>query len=419
MESPIDEYPTLTVGAEFEFFIVWRWQRHDEELKLSGTAGIISGVIIVPRQDPTESTLMQGIWIRNCCYTEIWKLLVRHNVSVNPVPLTFDPSALSIPTDHAHPNAANTENPIYYRWSLSSDISLYPDDNDAELAANISKEYHALDVELISPALFDATDSYVEVESVVKIIKDNLLVIVPESAGYHVHVGMGKERFANRHLQKIAAALFMLDPIFSPLHPDTRDDNEYCWRNRLYSNLAQGMTAETASQEESENSAPKLGDPADEFNIVNGVSEILNTKSTGAVAKLMRTPNRGAYNFRSYNLSANGRFADEKPTIEFRQGAGTMNEVWAVCWARICVKTVDWARRASHDELLEWARKCQRAERDVRQYNAKTFVRDVLKLPDEATYIRAHSPTQRADPPADPESKQAIWRRQVSNSLAS
>jgi hypothetical protein len=97
----------------------------------------------------------------------------------------------------------------------------------------------------------------------------------------------------------------------------------------------------------------------------------------------------------------------DKPTIESRQAAGTLNEEWIIHWSNILVWTVDYARRAPWGFLL-----CELAPLFALReggfpsaYTLDEFLRKQLHLAGAADYIQRTTPEQRSNPKASARQK--------------
>lgn len=130
---------------------------------------------------------------------------------------------------------------------------------------------------------------------------------------------------------------------------------------------------------------------------MQAVQEIMNCQSVEAIAWLLRDPSRGAYNIRNYLY--HGIRRNSKPTIECRQAAGTLNEMWVVSWAILCSSIAQWALYAPESALYHFAQHCELAEVNHTEEEAlDVFLRAALGLHDVATYIASSKAEQRATP---------------------
>ncbi|KAI0832173.1 putative amidoligase enzyme-domain-containing protein [Hypoxylon sp. FL0890] len=137
----------------------------------------------------------------------------------------------------------------YMEWGVIRDVTVTVPDHIVR-EDPIMDEYIWEDVEVYTPALFATDKSWAEIHRVVTALNKNFWIIVPESAGLHVHYGRGKQWISPSHFRNLAAFLYAADPILAQMHPEHRRglDNFWCESNRLYSVLAHGATGEEASQ---------------------------------------------------------------------------------------------------------------------------------------------------------------------------
>lgn len=101
-------------------------------------------------------------------------------------------------------------------------------------------------LELISPAYWATPKNLGEIRRIVGGLSGKLRVLTPETGDLHVHVGRGKSSFELGELKRLAGLCYAAGPLLSQLHPKSRHTNEYCQSNRIYSNVAHGMTTEEA-----------------------------------------------------------------------------------------------------------------------------------------------------------------------------
>lgn len=113
---------------------------------------------------------------------------------------------------------------------------------------------------------------------------------------------------------------------------------------------------------------------------------------------------RGTYNFQ--NLQNDDDLS--KPTIEFRQAAGTLNEEWVRHWSAIVAATVNWARHATDDQIREFVLMCEFKEAFPNEHPVDALLRGRFQIPDAADYIARTTADTRATPRI--EGLQKRWR---------
>jgi hypothetical protein len=414
----------LTFGVEFEGILISREMTPREMERAPSSSYIIrSGVIAMRPCARGHIDQIHGI---------VYEVLERAGVDIhNP---RMPPHRLRY--DEDHPNAANTPDAQYLRWTLKEDSSVELDEEDKNeyfFTAPPLGRYSPVNFELTSPALTANEGNIGYVQGVIQKLTSKFFVLTPKSAGLHVHIGVGNRTFDLRELQNIAAMAFMADCLLTQLHPDHRQNNQYCQRQRYYSRLAQGAGA-LGSNGANQQAASQKNGWIPMWNANASVSPesafqtLLQCDSPGAVAWLMRNPDRGAYNFRHYepdpgpcNLrdynSGSPGYSPESGTrtVEFRQAAGTVNDQWIGAYLRVLFATV---RLAVHEtppyqRLGRLVFDLQLQEQGQGTCSLHTFLKTVLRLHQDADYILTTTPEDRADP-----SRHLRWRLAIAAGTA-
>ncbi|KAI0136284.1 putative amidoligase [Xylariales sp. AK1849] len=397
--TPDNFVPEMTFGVEVEVILFWIQQKkgHDRDrLQLENP-----GAIIVPHEI-ADRTLF--------CRAHVISFLRSNGVDINDFnPLNGD----SIPPRGAEKvpaNAANSNEQEYHRWEFKTDASVDIWDEDElameDVISNGLEGVVPVGLELASPALGDERAAYEEIGTVVSLVRHNYRCTINDTCGLHVHVGMGPGYIPDEVIRRIAALLWALDPILSPLHPEDRQENAFAMQNRTACNLAYGMTGETANQIGNTELDLTIQLPVDlpesessRCDIEQGVREILKCNEATAVARLMsdRGNKNMAYSFDSY--TADGRRDRYKPTIEFRQGAGTLNTTWIQVWASICVRICEYAAQDMTEGDLEFiVDKCTRVESgDMSAAEVLYVFLGHIGLVEYVAYLRSTTPDQRAN----------------------
>ncbi|KAI1138810.1 hypothetical protein F5Y05DRAFT_425128 [Hypoxylon sp. FL0543] len=121
---------------------------------------------------------------------------------------------------------------------------------------------------------------------------------------------------------------------------------------------------------------------------IRGVEELFRCRSHNAVASLMSTGVRGAYNFENYHdCSKDKDCKNPKQTVEFRQAAGSLDGGWVATYARICVGIAWFAKTATKGRFWRLVYDCQRAEVDKTRYDILDLLLD-LSLAEEAKVVQ-------------------------------
>lgn len=408
-------FPPLTKGFELEFLALWRLDTNNDgkiEIPIQGCFKIVEGYVVVAkdrlplgRGRPTPS-IIQALG-NQAARRAVYDLLRTNGVEV------YEPDDYFPRT-----NYTDVENE-YAKWKVKDDGSTLRLETTEWDSRVEGEPYNIFDIELISP-VFQADDQAndAEMSRIVQLMKSKLLFFVPKTCGYHHHIGQGSTGFDIVHLRKIATVLYVIEAWFNGLHPEDRQRNPYCRSVRKYSLLAEGSTAAEAN-------ADPQGSPwllrmipgqalSRDYRTLtkpaNAWKELDAALLPAVIAKLMHVWNRGAYNFSNItNIS--------KPTIEFRQAAGTLNEEWIVHWSSTVVRLVDWARRASDEDIRqllvesECKDNCREEFPGSDPFPLDAFLRNRLGLTAVADYVASTTAATRATPKA--EGQQKLWRESI------
>ncbi|ETS78572.1 hypothetical protein PFICI_10634 [Pestalotiopsis fici W106-1] len=421
-KKPPRVFPVLTKGIEFEFLVPWHFDV-DEDGN-GGTAlapdqryRITDGYVIVARHTvATDSSGAASMSTWNAAMTmvrvAIYDVLVANGVQVNV------PGGFTIPAfDPTHPRAALTRGAGFLRWNVNSDSSITTDLDAGDWVECVDPpqtEFDLADIELITPVLeANNAASDAEITNAIGILRAHFLCFTPTSSGLHVHVGQGSVLYEEEDLKRIAGVLFAIDVWFQRLHPNHRQNSMYCVSTRRKSFLAHGYTAKQAHDMEYgllgnpfNNPSITPGNPAPD--VIQAWKEIEAASDSRVVLKLLHTFSMSTYNFK-------GVLSPNKPTIEFRQAAGSLNAEWAVHWSNLAAGVVDWARRCdgndSADELRAFLSQASLKESspNTQAFSLINMIRDRFRLPAVADYLeRVPGPDHRATPRAT--GQQARWR---------
>ncbi|KAI2631168.1 hypothetical protein GGS21DRAFT_491792 [Xylaria nigripes] len=139
-------------------------------------------------------------------------------------------------------------------------------------------------------------------------------------------------------------------------------------------------------------------------NSIIGVNNILRATDVGAIHELLSDYQgcRGAYSFANmaYDKEVKPRTGPEwtlnqrnprkvrKPTIEFRQAAGSLDMKWVIVWAKICVAlcgpvVVD----SSDEDFFQLLYRCIEAGDDPSKYDVFDFLHDIGISKDDIAYV--------------------------------
>ncbi|KAI1291325.1 hypothetical protein F5Y03DRAFT_388530 [Xylaria venustula] len=322
-------------------------------------------------------------------------------------------------------DAGKAEGETFDAWTVVPDGSV-------RISDDMSRVYSPLKhvgVEVTSPAFTAGVEAFEEISTVIRAINTSFRTVVPPCCGFHVHVGRGPKALELQPVKRIASLLWLSENLLNTLHPSCRQGNGQCLSIRHSSDVCGGMAHGTAAQflDESkpdelswdwdgvEKDRPKPTDYwhtkqtccwdmapsrslAEEYGIymnvfkdgpltdlekTKGVRKILSATETGIIAELI-SPNgcRGAYNFANLNGRTRIKWTmiepPTKPTIEFRQAAGSLDEDWIVIWAKICLALCGSAVVESSDEdFFQLLYDCGGLSESPSRYNVFDLLHDI------------------------------------------
>ncbi|KAI1100736.1 putative amidoligase enzyme-domain-containing protein [Jackrogersella minutella] len=233
----------------------------------------------------------------------------------------------------------------YRRWRVETDSSIVLDKADYD-----NLDFAGLEIQ--SPAMYATHGASREIKAVTNMLRVNFRTAVPHSCGLHVHVGAGFDFLPLETLRKLAAICWAGDHLLHRMHSQCRRHNGYCLGPRIKSKLAYGRKAghynppydlphplpsvrhhymspiEHEIHTRAIYSELMFNEPFEEvhgINVMSGSLELLLCRSRNAVACLMDTDLRGAYNFDHYGDFDKETKDDTKRTVEFRQADGSMD----------------------------------------------------------------------------------------------
>lgn len=212
------------------------------------------------------------------------------------------------------------------RVSLRShDLTHWHLDTDATIEGP-NRDYHWLQIELISPILNLTPAGIAEAMHVAGLIQRHFRVSTNDSTGMHIHIGNSSKGFPLEVCRKVMGFFYTFDGLLEPLHPPSRQDHDWARNIR----------------------------DACQLSIINSwsVSEAVETIfATDSIEELEYGfgGRRPAVNIR--NLRNGG--VPGKKTIEFRQHAGTLDPERVQAWIQTVGGVVEWCRRVTDTEYAE------------------------------------------------------------------
>ncbi|KAG6359658.1 hypothetical protein INS49_013181 [Diaporthe citri] len=338
-----------------------------------------------------------------CCYKTIQSTIEQHLGIVNPATRVLPPGQ---PVTDDYESLEG-----YSKWTVKPDYSIMLPENHGILGK--FRGYHWVCVEVTSPALWAAPESFKEVKKVCELLRTNFLTLITDSCGLHIHWGRGSGWVPVHHLRQAAALLLACDPLLAQLHPESRKDNYHCLSNRYFSEVAQRtLTAEQVNESLDEEALEPLafGQRGGRGTEYAGSSRVFSrriaagclewypfkphqvpvsvekfhtslrapqsTPNTArqlpicslpeAVGRLMNSSSKIsarklAFNFRNYIPGFYGE-SDVKRTIEFRQCAGTLDGEEVAAFAKLFIGLCEFSEKTTINDLWHLILKCAEAE---------------------------------------------------------
>lgn len=389
----------LGFGTETEAFIACIREQNYNEL-----IGLFEGtppLVIIPNDFDAERTLFKAI--RNAIAEVEGARAYQWRLKPGP-----------------KPEDVVSDQPRYWDWDVQDDISLM-------FPQNLIKAYGAIQwfgVEITSPAFRATLENVEKIRQVIGHLSRKFRFLCPRVCGTHVHVSRLGKQFTRDELARIASAVFTAGPLISELHHSGRMNNNYCLPNHSQSALATGMTALEACKD-LENKTGKSWAPLSKPTMVvapvpavsmgrksglfprirkrgmlqerpripaarllGNVTELMSCPDALTIARLMTTPHlplRIAYNFQNYTGGAD---TDEKPTVEFRQAAGTVNADNLVAWVMVVLNLTSVAVLTDERSFSGFLQRCAAGAEDPGVYDVFDLLIDI-HLPRTAQYIQS------------------------------
>ncbi|KAI0147444.1 hypothetical protein GGR57DRAFT_515697 [Xylariaceae sp. FL1272] len=298
---------------------------------------------------------------------------------------------------HCSLDSATKDIDSYNVWNVVEDGSLLLSDE----ACDAYKPLEHAGVEITSPVFGLVEQAFEEITRVIGAIKSNFRTAVPPVSGLHVHIGRGGKPLELFAMQRIASLLWMAEPLLNNLHPGYRLSNSQCLGLRNFSKLGHGWVC-SDEDDTQDIRHPNLlkhtfKDQSKSMNLTHEdchfVPWDINTYpmreqaadycNIELVNVYNQTQYRGAYNFENLafykgNAHYDKRKGPEKPTIELRQAAGSLDEQWIVLYIRICAALCGRAVvEATSDDFSQLLYNCQRGEDDLQSYNLFDLLHDL------------------------------------------
>ncbi|OBZ70547.1 hypothetical protein A0H81_09256 [Grifola frondosa] len=186
-------------------------------------------------------------------------------------------------------------------------------------------------------------DWHKQVEKIIATLKNRLTVITNETAGYHVHVGLGRgpdARFKLTDLKKIAVVFIIYEKDIDVLHAPHRSirinrslpENIFLLSNRKYAfpRMSKGRIVKRIYR-------------------TKNISELQHLVNRIPEQELKDAAKSRPHRYYKINLLS----LDVHRTVEFRQHAGTVNPEKICAWADFVLAVVSAAMSYSEDKLRD------------------------------------------------------------------
>ncbi|KAH8167505.1 hypothetical protein CIB48_g744 [Xylaria polymorpha] len=322
--------------------------------------------------------------------------------------------------------AKGDEPDLFEFWNVVPDISV-------GLPMDFDQAYSPLKhvgVEINSPVFVAGEDAFKEISTVIEAINSAFRRTVPPVCGFHVHVGRGFEPLELRPVQRTASLLWLAENLIDTLHPGCRHGNRQCLSMRHFSGMSYFMKIEQGTEDNHRHDGShakfsmdrvdknrrkptnyKFKRPIDVTNdmestlsrcfaseyflpfyepwydglpagveMMDGARMILSARDTAEIAQMtsFRSRFRGAYNFANMESERRGSMGPRKPTIEFRQAAGSLDSSWIVLWAKICLALNGPAVvESSDDAFFQLLYHCEEGFYSPRKYDVFDLLHDI------------------------------------------
>ncbi|KAK7943256.1 uncharacterized protein PG986_012369 [Apiospora aurea] len=219
----------LTIGAEAEGIL--------------GSGGCTTGKGESSDSDSSDSEF--DISVQEWMFQEIRRTLA-NNVGVYVNGLD-DGAKVNVQSIHM---AGGT--PLYYGWRVV-------EESTAKIPIDETRHYHPQvkypSLELLTPAMEFCQKSLDEIRAVYRCLTITETPgfrpgpLTPTTCGYHVHVGIGAERFSAHQTRRIACVTYATGRLLTQLLPNHRKGNLHARTNCYYSFLAHGQSAHWACEQ--------------------------------------------------------------------------------------------------------------------------------------------------------------------------
>ncbi|KAM0287802.1 hypothetical protein ACHAQH_000334 [Verticillium albo-atrum] len=204
----------VSFGVELEFFVAWAYE--DEADPDEDIASELSPLLRIPR-DPEPNPQQTAVSIDKRDAETHVKDLVKETLARAGVPCRLWDTNL-YPPDSIQNRQARCQPTEYITFSVVGECSLNEFKN--------MDGYRMIGVELVSPAMYDRDNSFDLIRLVVSTLTTNFRCRVNQSCGFHVHVGVGREkRIDPRTLRRFGALAWAASPLLSQLHAPDRAVN--------------------------------------------------------------------------------------------------------------------------------------------------------------------------------------------------
>ncbi|KAL2075275.1 hypothetical protein VTL71DRAFT_218 [Oculimacula yallundae] len=216
-------------------------------------------------------------------------------------------------------------------WEVSHDDSIRPTDGTG---------YNWFGMEINSPALLFTPASLDLIVKVCTTITEKYLTDPNATCGVHVHLSAGKTTLEFRTMQKLFVFLWSFEHQMSSLHPEERQTNDYCRSLRVQSRLVDDFCERWGE-------APSILQGIIEFNNCEDMLSLLRLAECFQQSRYM------AFNCSNALNTVQNPNQSSKPTIEFRQHAGTLDGERLVNWVKLIAGLVHRLETIHPDSLSE------------------------------------------------------------------
>lgn len=255
-------------------------------------------------------------------------------------------------------------------WAIGRDPSINTTSSDSKMLL--------FPMEITSPAYEFTPESLRAVEKFCKVLRANYHTEVNSSCGLHVHISFGKDfnhetkRWTFERLQKLMMFVWAFEPQLQTIHPDHRQEGgnqgDFADAQAIPIRTGSSLSLQLRSRQETAGSPRRFG--LDEIYRAHDLHKLEYLVSSEGRQKVMAV---SIYHITFCYDYPNERMNSRrtKPTVEFRQHAGTLDGEQVVKWVETLVGIIQWLEQKDDldpEAFMKLAKECrEKSEKVIRQ----------------------------------------------------